>query len=70
MRYSRGLEYASLLLAREPESVMGLQFQLQFAGILGFDELREDATNRLRTLRDAGRLNRQEEYNLQLFTNE
>jgi hypothetical protein len=69
-RHSRGLEYASLLLAREPESVMGLQFQLQFAGILGFDELREDATNRLRTLRDAGRLNRQEAYNLQLFTNE
>jgi hypothetical protein len=68
--YSRGLEYANLLLAREPESVMGLQFQLYFASILGLDEIRQDAEKRLRALRDSGRLSREEAYNLQLFTNE
>jgi hypothetical protein len=66
-RYTRGLEYANLLLARQPESVMGLQFQLYFATILGFEEQRKDAESSLRALRDAGRLSRQESYNLGLF---
>jgi hypothetical protein len=69
-RYTRGLEYANLLLARQPESVMGLQFQLYFATILELDEQRKDAENRLRALRDAGRLSRQESYNLGLFLDE
>jgi hypothetical protein len=66
-RYTRGLEYANLLLVRQPESVMGLQFQLYFATILGFEEQRKDAENSLRALRDAGRLSREESYNLGLF---
>ena len=70
VRYSRGLEYANLLLVREPESVMGLQFQLYFATVLELDGVREEAENRLRVLRDAGRLNRQEAYNLELFVEE
>jgi hypothetical protein len=69
-RYSRGLEYANLLVAREPESVIGLQFQLYFASILGLDDVRADAENRLRVLRDSGRLSREEAYNLRLFTDE
>jgi hypothetical protein len=66
-RYTRGLEYANLLLARQPESVLGLQFQLYFATILELEDQRKDAENRLRALRDAGRLSRQESYNLGLF---
>ena len=68
--YSRGLEYANLLLAREPESVIGLQFQLYFAAVLGLEEVRDDAEKRLRVLRDSGRLSREEAYNLKLFTEE
>jgi len=68
--YSRGLEYANLLLAREPESVIGLQFQLYFAAVLGLEDVREDAEKRLRVLRDSGRLSREEAYNLQLFIEE
>jgi hypothetical protein len=66
-RYSRGLEYVDLLLARQPENVMGLQFQLQFATALELESLRKDAEKRLRALRDAGRLSREESYNLGLF---
>jgi hypothetical protein len=66
-RYSRGLEYVDLLLARQPENVMGLQFQLQFATALELESLRKDAEKRLRVLRDAGRLSGEESYNLGLF---
>jgi hypothetical protein len=66
-RYSRGLEYVDLLLARQPENVMGLQFQLQFATALELESLRKDAEKRLRALRDAGRLSGEESYNLGLF---
>lgn len=69
-RYDKGMKYAGLLLGKEPDSVMGLQFMLQFSTILGQDESREAASAKLLELREAGRLNEQETYNLELFIEE
>jgi tetratricopeptide (TPR) repeat protein len=69
-RYSEGLEYAEMLLKKSPGAIMALQFKLYFASALRLPEQRADALNQLLALREAGRLSRQEIYNLELFINE
>ena len=69
-RYREGLEYVDMLLQKKPGAIMGLQFQLYFASLLDLPGRRAEAEKQLLALRDAGRLSRQEIYNLELFVNE
>ncbi len=66
-RYPFALEYATLLVAREPKGVMGLQFMLYLATLLEDVTLREQALQALLALEREGKLNRQESDNLALF---
>jgi hypothetical protein len=65
--YESGMQYVQLLLEREPDSVMALQFMLYFASVLELEKERAQALSRLQSLDDRGLLNRQEAYNLELF---
>ena len=65
--YESALEYTELLLGREPENVLGLQFKLYLASLLQLDRERDQALEMLKLLQDSGRLSRQEAYNLELF---
>jgi hypothetical protein len=69
-RYREGLEYADMLVQKKPQAIIGLQFQLYFASLLDLPGRRAEAEKQLLALRDAGRLSRQEIYNLELFVNE
>jgi len=66
-RYREAMVYAEHMLARNPDDVMALQFQLYLATLLEMHPERASAQERLERLRDAGRLNVQESYNLELF---
>ena len=65
--YDRALERSLDLQARNPEDVMALQFALYLSDRLELAEIRAQALSALTRLRDTGRLNRQETYNMELF---
>ena len=65
--YERALARAIELSEREPEDVMALQFTLYLSERLNLPETRQKALSALTELRDSGRLNRQETYNVELF---
>lgn len=69
-RHRQGLEYTEMLLRKKPGAIMGLQFQLYFASVLELPAKKAEAARQLGSLREAGRLSRQEIYNLELFVNE
>jgi hypothetical protein len=68
--YPQALEYALVLHKRAPESVVSLQFQLYLSTVLELPGQRAQAAKELLAMRQAGKLTRQEIFNLELFLQE
>ena len=67
-RYPQALNHINGLLARSPGNIRALMMKLYFTSVLGQDVEHQRVVEELQQLQAQGLLNRQEHYNLELFT--
>ncbi|MEH6585387.1 MAG: hypothetical protein V7720_02460 [Halioglobus sp.] len=65
--YDRSLDYVNRYLSYSPGSVRGLLMKLQFAVVLGLEEVADDAVEKLKALDKEGKLTFQEQQTLALY---
>lgn len=69
-RYDRAMYYVNRLLQRSPDDLRAHMMRLYFAANLGMEDEYENSLAALRRAQEAGRLNAQERYNLQVMSGE
>ena len=67
-RYPQALAYSDALLARSPDSVRGMMMKLYFTSVLQLGDEHQSMLGQLQHLEAQGLLNRQQQFNLGLFT--
>jgi hypothetical protein len=67
-RYPQALAHIDALLARSPGDIRALMMKLYFTSVLGQDAEHQQVIKELQQLQSQGLLNRQQHYNLELFT--
>lgn len=67
-RYAQALAHVNALLGRSPDSIRALMMKMYFTAALEMNEENASVLEKLRELDREGLLNRQQQYNLALFT--